>query len=442
MSTTRRFAHLNLFVTGYGYHEAAWKVSDDAWPATPGLDHFIRIAQLAELGVIDVLFLADGLGVALFRTQFMAQSGFDPIDLLAALITSTAHIGLAATASTTYSEPWDIARRFASLDLLSGGRASWNIVTTYHQLSAANFGAAGHPEHGDRYNRAAEYVEAVLKVWDGWEDDAVIASRESGVWADPSKIHPPNHRGERYGVAGILPIPRSPQGYPVLAQAGSSDAGVALAARYGELIFTPQSSMENSTAFRARLHSEARSLGRADDDVRLLPGLSFVLGRTQAKAQAAWRELEDASSPQFRLHNLLHITGIDPLRVPSFDPDGPFPHHLFAAASNKTFAAAVTSTATGEGLTFRQTAERFSTLPGGLHFTGTPDAMADLIERWWRRGAADGFTLQPLRMIRDLTVFVEDVVPILRRRGVVKPGYVGGTLRDELGLSRPANRYA
>ena len=435
------YAHLNLFVTGYGYHEASWKVSATAVPGTPNLYHYVAVAQLAERGVIDVLFIADGLGVALFRTQFMAQAGFDPIDLLSALITSTKHIGLAATASTTYSEPWDIARRFASLDILSGGRASWNIVTTYHQLSAANFGADGHPEHGDRYDRADEYVDAVLKVWDGWEDDAVIADRASGVWADPTKIHPPNHQGERYGVACIRPFPRSPQGYPVLAQAGSSDAGVALAAKYGELIFTPQSSMESSAAFRDRMRNDAASHGRAENDVRLLPGLSFVLGLTDEEAQASWRELEDASSPQFRLHNLLHITGIDPLSVGEFDPDGPFPHHLFATASNKTFAAAVTSTAAREGLTFRQTADRFSTLPGGLHFTGTPETMADLIEAWWRSGAADGFTLQPLRMIRDLTLFVDHVVPILRGRGVVKPNYVGGTLRDELGLHRPPNRY-
>ena len=438
----RRFAHLNLFVTGYGYHEASWKVSDVAWPGTPGLDHFVRVAQLAERGVIDVLFFADGLGVALFRTRFMAQSGFDPIDLLSALITSTTHIGLAATASTTYSEPWDIARRFASLDLLSGGRASWNVVTTYHQLSAANFGADGHPEHADRYDRAEEFVETVLKVWDGWEDDAVVASRETGVWADPTKIHPPNHRGARYGVAGILPIPRSPQGHPVLAQAGSSDAGVALASRYANLVFTPQSSEAMSRAFRQRIRAEATAHGRVANDVRLLPGLSFVLGSTEAEAQSSWNELEAASSPEFRLHNLFHITGIDPLSMPAFDPDGPFPHSLFATASNKTFAVAVTTAAASDGLSFRQTADRFSTLPGGLHFTGTPEAMALLIESWWKTGAADGFTLQPLRMVRDLTLFVEHVVPLLQQRGVVKPEYFGGTLRDELGLPHPANRYA
>ena len=176
--------------------------------------------------------------------------------------------------------------------------------------------------------------------------------------------------------------------------------------------------------------------------MRLLPGLSFVLGSTEAEAQSSWNELEAASSPEFRLHNLFHITGIDPLSMPAFDPDGPFPHSLFATAGNRTFAVAVTTAAASDGLSFRQTADRFSTLPGGLHFTGTPEAMALLIESWWKTGAADGFTLQPLRMVRDLTLFVEHVVPLLQQRGVVKPEYFGGTLRDELGLPHPANRYA
>ena len=436
-----RFANLCVFVTGYGYHEASWKVATVDHPGLPGLDHFTQIAQLAERGVLDSLFFADGLGVVPFRTTYMAQSGYDPIDLLAALIPVTKHIGLAATASTTYSQPWDVARRFATLDHLSGGRAAWNIVTSYHAIAAANFGRADQPAHNDRYERAHEYVEAVCKVWDGWEDDAVVADRATGVWADPAKLHPPDHHGAEYGVAGILPIPRSPQGRPVLVQAGSSPAGVALAARFAELVFTPQASVEQGIAFRERMRSEAASNGRSPDSVRLLPGLSFVLGSTDSEAKRGWQELEDASSSEFRLLNLFGIAGIDPLTVGEFDPDGAFPFHLFDAANNKTFAQAVRDAATKGNLSFRQTADRFSALPGGLHFTGTPEGLADLIETWWRDGAADGFTLQPLRLPRDLELFVESVTPILRRRGVVKPEYLGGTLREELGLARPANMH-
>lgn len=433
-----RFAHLNLFVAGYGYHEAAWKLSPPERRGTLGLDHFVNIARIAERGVFDSIFFADSPGVAPFRPRFMAQSGFDPIDLLAAIAAVTEHIGLVATASTTYSAPWDLARRFATLDHLSNGRAGWNIVTTGSPYAAPNFADRNHPEHGDRYQRAQEFVEVVLKVWDGWEDDAVLASAELGLWADADKLHPPLHNGDHFSVAGILPFPRSPQGHPVLAQAGSSDEGVALAGRYADLVFTPQSDIAAGAAFRSRIRAVAQQYGRQADDVRTLPGLSFVLGSTDAEAESAWRELEDASSEEFRLLNLTQIAGIDAARAADVDPDGPFPFELFEHASGKTFAAAVTRVAREGNLTFRQAARRFSTLPGGLHFTGTPQGLADLITEWWHAEGADGFTLQPLRLPLDIELFVEHVVPILQRTGVTRRRYSPGTLRDQLGLPRPS----
>ncbi|MCU1359714.1 MAG: hypothetical protein JWN99_1003, partial [Ilumatobacteraceae bacterium] len=396
-----RYAHLNLFVAGHGYHEASWKVSPTGADGVLGLDHFANVARIAERGVIDSMFLADSPGVATFRTRFMAQSGFDPIDLLAALVPSTTHLGLLATASTTYSSPWDLARRFASLDHLSGGRAGWNIVTTGNPAAAPNFADRPHPPHADRYQRAQEFVEVVLKVWDGWEDDAVLASIESGHWADTSKLHPPRHQGQHYSVAGILPFPRSPQGHPVLAQAGSSDDGIALAGRFADVVFTPQSSIADGIAFRSRIRAAAQSHGRSAEDVRTLPGLSFVLGSTEAEAERAWNELEEASSEEFRLYNLANIAGVDVSLVDGVDPDGSFPYHLFENAPGITFAHAVMNTARSGNLTFRQTARQFSTLPGGLHFTGTPLGMADLITDWWQQGGADGFTLQPLRLPLD-----------------------------------------
>ncbi len=433
---------LNLFVSGYGYHEASWKVSPDGTRGLLGLDHFADVARIAERGILDSIFFADSPGVAAFRTRYMAQSGYDPVDLLAALISATEHIGLLATASTTYSTPWDLARRFATLDHLSRGRAGWNIVTTGSPAAAANFADRAHPEHGDRYQRATEFVEVVLKVWDGWEDDAVVASIESGDWADQTKLHPPNHHGEHFSVAGIMPIPRAPQGYPVLAQAGSSPEGVELAGRFADLVFTPQVSIEAGVAFRKRVRARAVAHGRAGDDVKTLPGLSFVLGSTESEARCAWEQLETASSAEFRLLNLTQIAGIQASEVANVDPDGPFPYHLFDNATGQTFGAAVSRAAREGNLTFRQAAQQFSTLPGGLHFTGTPEGMADLIESWWRAEAADGFTLQPLRLPLDASLFVDHVVPILQTRGSATREYAPGTLRDKLGLPRPLNPHS
>jgi FMN-dependent oxidoreductase (nitrilotriacetate monooxygenase family) len=364
----------------------------------------------------------------------MAQVGYDPIDLLAALAPSTEHLGLLATASTTYSEPWDLARRFATVDHLSDGRAGWNIVTTTSPIAAGNFGSRPHPPHADRYARAEEFVETVVQVWDGWEADAVVASRESGIWADPAKLHPPEHRGERFSVEGILPFPRAPQGHPLMAQAGASDAGLDLAGRFADVVFTPQASIADGIAFRERLRVAAERHGRPGDAIRALPGLSFVLGSTEAEAQAGWDELIAASSEEFRLLNLAHIAGADLRRAAEIDPDGPFPFELFEQAAAQTFAEAVIRAAREGDLTWRQTAEKFATLPGGLHFTGTPEGLAALIEEWWQAGAADGFTLQPLRLPLDLEVFVDQVVPILRRRGVAAHEYAPGTLRARLGL--------
>jgi FMN-dependent oxidoreductase (nitrilotriacetate monooxygenase family) len=435
-----RHAHFNLFMTETGYHQASWTVSPVDPARLVSLDHHAEIARTAERGILDSLFFADAPGIDLFRTRFMVQAGFDPIDLLCALVPHTEHIGLFATASTTYGAPWDVARRFATLDHLSKGRAGWNIVTTGTPVAAANFSDAPHGEHEDRYRRAHEFVEAVLKVWDGWEDDAVIASSVTGRWADPAKLHPPHPRGDYFSVAGILPFPRSPQGYPILAQAGSSPDGVDLAGRFADVVFTPQSDIASGAVFRQRIKANAAAQGRDPDSVRTLPGLSFVLGSTHAEAQAGWDQLEAGTSEEFRLLNLTWIAGVDEKWTSDVDPDGPFPYELFDHATSATFGEAVKRVAREGNLTFRQTAHHFSTLPGGLHHTGTPESLADLIEQWWRAGGADGFTLQPLRIPRDLELFVDHVIPLLQARGVARREYGPGTTRDQLGLRRPVNR--
>lgn len=429
---------LTLFVTPHGYHEASWVVSP-ADPADVGFAPHAEVARIAERATIDALFIADVPYLAPSRAWFMAQAFFDPIDVLASLIPVTTHIGLMSTGSTTFNAPWDLARRFATLDHFSGGRAGWNIVTTGSHLAAANFNDVGYAEHDDRYVRAEEFLEVVLKVWDSWEDGAVLADRRSGVWADRTRLHPAAHRGAAFSVAGMLTVPRPPQGHPVLVQAGSSDAGVAFASRHAELVFTPQSRPEEAAAFRDRLRAAAVSAGRDADAVRTLPGLSFLLASTEREAAEEYARLEASAAEEFRLHNILLIAGIDSAHLAGIDPDGPFPFALFEQAPSRTFGQAVMRVAREGGLTFRQAAHRFAELPGGLHVTGTPEQLADVIEAWWRGGSADGFTLQPLRCPVDLERFADHVMPILRARGIAQHGYRPGTLRDKLGLSRPAN---
>jgi FMN-dependent oxidoreductase (nitrilotriacetate monooxygenase family) len=246
-----RELHFNAFIWPNGYHESAWRVVPDDVRGVLGLPYYTAIAQIAERGLLDSIFLADNIAIPEYRVEYLPQTQFDPLSVLSALAAVTERIGLIGTGSTTYSAPWDLARRFATLDHLSAGRAGWNIVTTASPLTAANFGRGDHPEHDDRYVRAHEFVDVVQRVWDGWEDDALVGDRERGVWADRAKLHAPRFHGEHYDVEGILPFPRSPQGHPVLVQAGQSAAGIGLAARYAELVFSGPPSLDAAVAFRS-----------------------------------------------------------------------------------------------------------------------------------------------------------------------------------------------
>jgi FMN-dependent oxidoreductase (nitrilotriacetate monooxygenase family) len=432
----RRYLNLNTYLRNSGYHESAWKVS----AADPGsvLDvrHYIELARVAERGVLDCIFLPDSPGVAEFRSEHLPAAGFDPVPLLSAVATVTDRVGLIATVSTTYSFPWDVARRLATLDFISDGRAGWNIVTTVEPAVAGNFGDEPHPPRADRYEKADEFVEVVLALWDGWEDGAAVRSRESGVWADSARLHPPRHRGRHFDVSSYLPFPRSPQGHPFLAQAGSSPAGVALAAKYADGVFSPQNDIASGVSFRARLREQAAANGRDPDHVRALPGLSFLLAGTEAEAQARLQELEAASSSEFRWRNLANLAGLD---FTTIDPDAPFPPSLLEDVPKTSFGASIYRMAAAQpDITFRAVAQKLSALPGGLDFTGTPEGMADLIAEWWEAGACDGFTLMPNVLPSELVTFVDEVVPILQRRGIARTEYLGTTLRDHFGLPRPA----
>ena len=429
-----RFLNFNAYLRNSGYHESAWKVAPNNPASVLDVGHFIDLARIAERGVLESIFLPDSPGVAEFRSEHLPGVGFDPVQLLSSVASATEQVGLIATVSTTYSFPWDVARRLATLDFLSRGRAGWNIVTTVEPAAAGNFGDRPHPPRADRYERADEFVRVVLALWDGWEDDAMVGSKQTGIWADPARLHPPRHHGKHFDVSSYLPFPRSPQGHPFLAQAGSSPAGVALAAKYADGVFTPQSDIDAGVSFRAELRSRAAANGRDPEHIRALPGLSFLLAGTEAEAKARRQELEAASSSEFRWRNLANLAGLDHERI---DPDAPFPPALLEDAPKTSFGASIYKLAAQEPTTLRAVAQKLSALPGGLDFTGTPEQMAGLIGDWWAAGACDGFTLMPNILPSELATFVDHVVPILQQRGIARTEYLGSTLRDHFGLPRP-----
>ncbi|MDV6271675.1 NtaA/DmoA family FMN-dependent monooxygenase [Rhodococcus globerulus] len=424
---------LTAFLTPQGYHESAWKVGPQ--PVTADAHETVfQAARTAERGLLDAVFIADSPMLEPFRARYFPQVRHDPIALVSALSVITEHIGLVATASTTYSAPYDLARRLATVDHLSGGRAGWNVVTTRLAGVARNFGTAAHPEHGDRYARAGEFVDLLRRLWDGWDDDAVVADADSGVWADVSRIREAQFHGEYYDVDGALPLPRSPQGHPVLAQAGSSGPGVDLAGRIADLVFTAQPDIAAGRRFRDSVRGAARAYGRAPDSVSVMPGLSFVLGSTDIEAQAKRDELENSVDPEFRWRNLAFNAGIDPELL---DPNVPLDERDPALASRTSRTDDLLRRTRETGWTFRRLSAELTSLPGGLDVTATPEQLADLIESWFTQGASDGFTLQPSTLPDSLELFVDHVVPILQARGLHRTEYTGTTLRDHLGITRP-----
>ena len=431
--------HFNAFIWPNGYHESAWRVVQDDVRGVLSLPYYAQIARIAERGLLDSVFLADNIAIAEYRVTHLPQTQFDPISVLSALAAVTSRIGLIGTGSTTYSKPWDLARRFATLDHLSGGRAGWNIVTTVTPLAAANFGERAHLEHADRYARAHEFVDVVRRAWDSWEDDAVLGDREHGVWADRGKLHAPRFHGQFYDVEGILPFPRSPQGHPVLVQAGQSSAGIGLAARYAELVFSGPPSLQAAIDFRTTLHAEATAAGRDPAQVLVLPALMITLGGTEAEAKAKARELEELMSPEFHWQNALYTAGLDP---DAFDPDQPLPEELWterdapSSRAEQLYAAARAR----PDATLREITKQIVGGAGQSHFVGTPEQLAAHVTDWQDAGAVDGFTIMGSTLPYELAAFVDHVVPILQRQGRFRDEYTGNTLREHLGLDRPVGR--
>ncbi len=434
--TSPRHAHFIVFLTPDGYHEAGWRTHAFGEGDAIGLQSYIDSTAIAERGLLDAVFFADRLALTAFRARAFPQTHHDPLQMLVALAMTSSRIGLVATASTTFSTPWDLARRFATADHISGGRIGWNVVTTYDPRAAENFGTRL-PEHDDRYARAAEFVTVTRRLWDSWEDGALVRDPRAGVWADTDRITPVDFHGDYYEVAGALSVPRSPQGHPVLAQAGSSPAGIDLAGRSADVVFTPQTSAEAALAFRGKIDAAAVKHGRRPGDVRILPGLGFVLGSTESEAVERRRNLQESVDPTFRWQMLAANAGLDIDRV---DPSRPLSPELAASAANTSFAKHIVAKATETGLPFGELAATVTGLPGGFEFTGSPEQLAALVEDWVGRGASDGFTLQPATVPEDLALFTDHVVPILQAKGLFRRAYEGATLREQLGLSRPPAR--
>ncbi|MGK9235640.1 LLM class flavin-dependent oxidoreductase [Inquilinus limosus] len=421
-------------------HTGAWRYPGAAPDANFNFGLLKRCAQTLERGRFDAFFMADHLAVLNMPMEALKRShtvtSFEPFTLLSALAGATERIGLVATASTTFDAPYHIARRFASLDHLSGGRAGWNIVTTSNPDAALNFGLEEHMEHGERYDRAREFYDVVTGLWDSWADDAFIRDVDAGVYFDPAKLHVLNHKGPHLSVRGPLNIARPPQGWPVIVQAGASDAGRQLAAETAEVVFAAGSTLAAGRRFYADVKGRMEALGRDRDHLKILPGAFVVVGDTVEEARAKRAKLDSLVHAESAIASLSIALGTNASR---FDPDGPLPPIPETNAS-KSGRERVLELAEREGLTVRQLAQRLGGY-AGLAFVGTPATIADEMEEWLETEGSDGFNVMFPYLPGGLDDFVDRVVPELQGRGLFRKEYEGRTLREHLGLPRPANRF-
>ena len=440
---------MNLAANGgvLGGHLAGWR-HRDAFPSTAmQLDCMVTIAKLAEQGGLDAMFLADGNGVRQMDkpTLFAANSPsdrpavFEPVTLFAALSQHTRHLGFVATATTSYEEPWSIARKFASLDHLSGGRAAWNLVTTQYVEDAKNFGREEHFGREDRYGRARESLDVVRSLWDSWAADAFLQDKATGQYLDPARVRLTNHRGAHFAVKGPLNVGRSPQGQPVVFMAGQSDLGKDLAAYGGEALFGTAADLAEAQREYADIKGRMARYGRDPASLRILPSLAVFVGRTAAEAQELFDELQALIAPSLAVTYLSKVVGLD---LTGADLDGPLPQAPGQALGGTAMGRSVVEMAAREALTVRQTYARILPTMGGNAVTGTASQVVDVMEHWYRSQACDGFVLSMPVQPRSLRDFVTLVVPELRRRGLRPPAYRGPTLRDQLGLPIPPDPFA
>lgn len=443
MSDHNRKIRLGAFIMATGHHVAAWRHPKAEATAGHNIDHYRELAQTAERGLFDLVFVADSPAGwdsdkdPEIRARVSHSAHFEPLTLWSALSQVTKNVGFVATASTTYEDPYLLARKFASLDHISKGRAAWNVVTTAADVSK-NFSIPGHPAHADRYQRAEEVVDLVLDLWDSYEDDALTIDKDSGVFLDPTKVHQINHRGQFFDVAGPLNVARSPQGRPVVVQAGASEAGRNLAARTAEVIFTANQTLAAGQEFYSDIKGRLAKHGRRPDQLLIMPGIFPVLGSTEAEAQESYEFIQSLVHPTIAWAILKqYYVGVD---LSSYSLDDVAPPLPGNTELNKSRLKLVSDLA-GTGLTLRQLYLSLATARGHRTVVGTPDQIADAIESWFVNGAADGFNIMPPILPTGLTDFVDQVVPILQKRGLFRTEYEGATLRENLGLERPINRF-
>ncbi len=435
-----RRLHLCAFMRPVSIHTAWWRYPGAAPDANTSFAHLKRYAQTLERGRFDAFFMADHMAVLNMPMAALKRSAtvtsIEPLTLLPALAAVTEHIGLIATASTTFNEPYHIARKFASLDIVSGGRAGWNVVTTSNPDAALNFGMDDHMEHAQRYRRAREFYEVVTGLWDSWADDAFVRDVDAGVYFDPDKLHVLDHRGEYFKVRGPLNVARPPQGWPVIVQAGASEAGRQLAAETAEVIFAAGGKVEAAQAFYADIKSRMARVGRAPDQLKILPGAMVILGGSRAEAQEKKALLDSLVHPDSGVASLSIALGCD---ASGFDLDAPLPDIPETNAS-KSARDRVLAYARANNATVRQLAAMVGAYSGPT-FMGTPASIADEMQHWLESSACDGFTIQFPTVPMGLDEFVDQLVPELQRRDILRREYEGRTLRENLGLSRPGNRF-
>lgn len=439
--TSHRQLHLGAFMRPVSIHTSAWRYPGGYPDANFNFQHYVRFIQTLERGCFDAFFMADHLAVLNMPMAALQRSAtvtsFDPLTLLPALAALTSRIGLIATASTSYNEPYHVARKFASLDHISGGRAGWNVVTSANPHEALNFGRDQHMEHDARYRRAREFYEVVTGLWDSWADDAFIRDVEHGVYFDPERLHVLDHKGPQFTVRGPLNVARPVQGWPVIVQAGSSEAGRQLAAETAEMVFSAEVTLASAQAFYGDVKGRMAAVGRDREHLKIMPGAFVVLGRSRAEAEERKALLDSLVHPDSGIASLSVLLGCD---AHAFDLDGQLPDIPESNASRSS-RDKLLRMARERRMTVRQMAQWVGGAYGILEMIGTPAMVADQMQAWFEAQACDGFNVMFPYLPAGLDDFVAQVVPELQRRGIFRRQYQGNTLREHLGLPRPPNRY-
>ncbi|SDS56674.1 FMN-dependent oxidoreductase, nitrilotriacetate monooxygenase family [Paenibacillaceae bacterium GAS479] len=435
---------LGAFMMIPGHHVASWRYEHSNAEGVLDYSFYRKVAKTAERGKFDMVFLADSYAVHErfpLALEQAVQVRLEPLTLLSALAADTERVGLAGTVSTTYNEPFHVARKFASLDFISGGRAAWNVVTSHTEDEAHNFNRDKEMLHDLRYERAQEFVDVVRQLWDGWEDGALVGDKEGSRFADRSKIHRTNHQGKWFQVQGPLNVARPPQGHPVVIQAGASEPGRELAARTAEVIFTAWQTLEEAQSFYKDIKGRLALYGRQPADLKIMPGVFPIIGRTEEEAREKKARFEELIPVETGVALLSGLIGFD---LSPYPVDGPLPELPNVEQVNgiKSRFQLIKDLADRDGLTIRQLYQRIAGARGHREIFGTPEQIADQLQEWFENDAADGFNIMPPYLPGGLEDFVDLVVPELQRRGLFRTEYEGKTLRENLGLQRPANFYA